>query len=102
MRDNHYRKSCTFEADYDRVIDLIQVVNPHCAMKSSKEDREEFASGCVNSCISGVLYAAPSPDIKNALLLQEHFCCTGGAMATRASTNEASPEYRKVILSVRI
>jgi hypothetical protein len=87
MRDEHYKNCCEFPGDYDSVINAIKRFNTYISSKTD-EEKEEFASDCVNSCIRGVLY-----DERNGLYL-----ATGGALAVRASTNPNIPGYHKVLL----
>lgn len=91
MRDDHYRRLCDSPDSYDRAIDLIKIVNPYCAMKHTPEEREVFAVESVHSCISGVLFGKSG-----------HFYSTGGAMATRLSSDPHLPGYGKVVLSVKV
>lgn len=95
-RDLYYRSFCYEPKHYDRVIGWIAKNNP-----AAKEPQiyihygnclDDFASEVVNSCIRVVIFGRA----------EQMYASLGMAMATRASINRDSPDYKKVILSIQL
>ena len=80
FRDSYYRSLVEYEAEYDACIDILMAI-------SSKT--EEFCCNAIHMCISWVLFGNHGQHVS-----------TGGVMCSRLTSNEKSPGYRKVKLSI--
>lgn len=88
MRDDHYRKLCDNPMDYDQVVDWIKQNNPYAP--KAPEGAEEFATTVVHDCIRTVVFG------------DEMWSSTGMCIAVRMSSNPERPNFKKVLLAIKL
>jgi hypothetical protein len=71
MRDDYYRDQCFNPKHYDRMIDLLMILNPACK-------NEGWATNAIHNCIRSALY---DPDVPFA---------TGMCMAIASKTTDGT------------